>query len=63
MKSLTKYFAYFNKKACSSANTELHYFYMDTKTDINGGPSRGKESFALVEELKPDGIITADDNA
>ncbi len=42
---------------------EMTYFYMDTKADFQGGPKKAEEAFALYQELQPDGVITADDNA
>lgn len=43
--------------------SEITYFYMNTKTDLEGGPQKAKEAYALYQELQPDGLITADDNA
>ncbi|MCG7872355.1 MAG: ABC transporter substrate-binding protein [Candidatus Thiodiazotropha weberae] len=44
-------------------SAELTYFYMNTKVDLQGGREKAKEAYELYEELKPDGIITVDDNA
>jgi len=46
------------------ANTcELTYFYMNTKVSLEGGKEKAKEAYSLFQELQPDGVITADDNA
>ncbi len=42
---------------------DLTFFYMDTKAFLKGGPQKAKEAFSLYQKLKPDGIITVDDNA
>lgn len=42
---------------------EIHYFYMDTKNNLKGGPQKAKEALKLYQALQPDGVITADDNA
>jgi ABC-type uncharacterized transport system substrate-binding protein len=39
------------------------YFYMDTKIDMSGGKSKAREAYALYQNLRPKGVITADDNA
>lgn len=36
---------------------------MNTKVDPKGGPRRGEEAAALFGSLKPDGVITVDDDA
>lgn len=46
-----------------ASDCEMKYFYMDTKTDFEGGPRKAKEAFALYQEFQPDGVIAADDNA
>lgn len=46
-----------------SASSQLNYFYMDTKKNLEGGPQKAQEAKALLEQLQPDGIITVDDNA
>lgn len=43
--------------------TEITYFYMDTKINLAGGEQKAKEAYALLQKLQPDGIITVDDNA
>ncbi len=45
------------------ASCEIRYFYMDTKTDLGGGPQKAEEAYALYQEFQPDGVIAADDNA
>lgn len=42
---------------------QITYFYMDTKRDIEGGPRKARQAYALYRELEPDGVIAADDNA
>ena len=41
----------------------LNYFYMDTKRNMEGGPQKAEEAYALYRELQPDGVIAVDDNA
>ncbi|OMH25294.1 ABC transporter substrate-binding protein [Motiliproteus sp. MSK22-1] len=43
--------------------SELTYFYMNTKTDLSGGAARAAEAYELYQKLKPDGVIAVDDNA
>ncbi len=43
--------------------SDITYFYMDTKKDLEGGPKKAEEAYALYQELQPDGVIVADDNA
>lgn len=43
--------------------SQISYVYMDTKNDLAGGPKKAAEAYAMFEELKPDGVITVDDNA
>jgi len=43
--------------------SEIKYFYMNTKGDIEGGPQKAQEAFAIYRKFKPDGVIVADDNA
>lgn len=46
------------------ANTcEITYYYMDTKRNLDGGPQKAEEAYSLYQKLRPDGVITADDNA
>ena len=42
---------------------DLKYFYMDTKRNIEGGPQKAKEAYAMYLDFRPDGVIAADDNA
>jgi ABC-type uncharacterized transport system substrate-binding protein len=46
-----------------AADNELHYFYMNTKTDFKGGAAKAQEAYELFQSMKPDGVITVDDNA
>ncbi|MDA8138861.1 MAG: ABC transporter substrate binding protein [Desulfobacteraceae bacterium] len=46
-----------------SKAAQIKYFYMDTKTNWQGGPEKAKEALALFESFKPDGVIAADDDA
>lgn len=41
----------------------LKYFYMDTKRNMEGGPQKAEEAYALYRKLQPDGVIAVDDNA
>jgi hypothetical protein len=42
---------------------EITYFYMGTKKNLDGGPQKAEEAYALYRKLRPDGVITVDDNA
>jgi ABC-type uncharacterized transport system substrate-binding protein len=42
---------------------EITYFYMNTKSDLAGGPKKAEEAWSVYQEFQPDGVITADDNA
>ncbi len=42
---------------------EITYFYMDTKVDPANGLTKAGEAFDLYKQLKPQGVITVDDNA
>ena len=44
-------------------NCELTYFYMNTKANHAGGPAKAAEAYALYQQLQPQGVITADDDA
>jgi len=46
-----------------SGSSQVTYFYMDTKINLNGGEQKAKEAYALYQQLQPDGVITVDDNA
>ena len=46
-----------------AGNSTIKYFYMDTKKNIEGGVRKAKEAYALYKRFRPDGVITADDNA
>ena len=41
----------------------IHYFYMDTKKNMKGGPEMAQKAYNLYQQLQPSGIIAADDNA
>ncbi len=45
------------------ANSDIHYFYMNTKRDLAGGRQQAEKAWQLYQSLQPDGVITADDNA
>lgn len=42
---------------------DIQYFYMDTKTNLQGGPEKAREAYELFESFGPAGVIAADDNA
>lgn len=42
---------------------EVTYFYMNTKADFEGGAARAEQAAAIYQELRPDGVIAADDDA
>jgi len=44
-------------------SSDILYFYMNTKTDLAGGPDRAREAYQLYQHYKPDGVIASDDNA
>ena len=46
-----------------AGNSNIKYFYMDTKKNIEGGDQKAKEAYALYIRFRPDGVIVADDNA
>lgn len=46
-----------------SGTSEITYFYMDTKINREGGEAKAREAYALYQKIRPDGVITADDNA
>ena len=41
----------------------LTYFYMNTKSNFEGGTEKAKEAYQLYQNLVPDGVIAVDDNA
>lgn len=43
--------------------SDTTYFYMNTKADREGGQKRADEALALFRQIKPDGVIAADDDA
>ena len=46
-----------------AGNSEIKYYYMDTKKNFEGGVQKAKEAYGLYKRFRPDGVITADDNA
>jgi ABC-type uncharacterized transport system substrate-binding protein len=42
---------------------DIKYFYMDTKTNIQGGPDKAGKAYQLYRDFQPDGVIASDDNA
>ena len=42
---------------------EIRCFHMNTKKNVEEGPAKAKEAYKLYQEFRPDGVITADDNA
>ena len=43
-------------------HSELSYFYMDTKKDLESGPRKAAEAFAFYQIFKPDGVIAVEHN-
>lgn len=43
--------------------SDISYIYMDTKIDLKNGPRKAAGAFAKFQDLKPNGVITVDDNA
>lgn len=43
--------------------SQIQYFYLNTKTNWEGGAGRAKKAYALYQRIKPDGVIVADDDA
>ena len=46
-----------------AGNSDIKYFYMDTKKNFEGGVRKAKEAYELYQRFRPDGVIAADDNA
>jgi ABC-type uncharacterized transport system substrate-binding protein len=46
-----------------AGNSDIKYFYMDTKKNFKGGVRKAKEAYELYKRFRPDGVIAADDNA
>ena len=46
-----------------SETSDITYFYMDTKVNLEGGEEKAREAYSVFEKIRPDGVITADDNA
>lgn len=45
------------------AGADLTVFYMDTKRHLERAEQKAREAFALYREIKPDAVVTIDDNA
>lgn len=48
---------------CLSPHAELTYVYLNTKEDLAGGTEKAAQAYELFRQLKPDGVLAADDNA
>lgn len=46
-----------------SKYSQLTYFFMNTKRDYQNGPQRAAEAFSIYNGIKPDGVITVNDDA
>jgi len=46
-----------------AGNSNIKYFYMDTKKNFRGGDRKAKEAHQLYRQFGPDGVIAVDDNA
>lgn len=46
-----------------SDSHEIRYFYMDTKINLAGGTEKASQAWELFQDIKPVGVIAADDNA
>jgi ABC-type uncharacterized transport system substrate-binding protein len=46
-----------------SGTCDIEYAYLDTRKNYDGGTEKAKEIYARYQELNPDGVIVADDNA
>lgn len=46
-----------------ASTSEITYFHMNTKAHPEGKQQKGEEAYALYQSLKPNGVITADDDA
>ena len=44
-------------------DADIRCFWMNTKRDLAGGEARAREAFEMYKGLKPDAVITVDDNA
>ncbi len=44
-------------------NSEIRYFYMDTKKNFAGGVQKAQEAVEIYQRFNPDGVIAVDDNA
>jgi ABC-type uncharacterized transport system substrate-binding protein len=46
-----------------AGNSDIKYFYMDTKKNFEGGVRKAKEAYQIYNRFRPDGVIAAGDNA
>ena len=46
-----------------AGDSEIKYFYMDTKKNFEGGVRKAKDAYEVYKRFRPDGVIAADDNA
>jgi len=46
-----------------AGDSEIKYFYMDTKKNFEGGGRKAKDAYEVYKRFRPDGVIAADDNA
>ena len=46
-----------------AGNSDIKYFYMDTKQNFKGGVLKAQEVYDYFNRFQPDGVIAADDNA
>jgi ABC-type uncharacterized transport system substrate-binding protein len=46
-----------------AGDSDIKYFYMDTKKNIEGGVRKAEEAHEIYKKFRPDGVIAADDNA
>ncbi|HMZ00400.1 MAG TPA: ABC transporter substrate binding protein [Burkholderiaceae bacterium] len=44
-------------------HAQISYVYMDTKRDRAGGPAKAAAAYEQFQQLQPDGVIAADDDA
>lgn len=44
-------------------NSDISYVYMDTKVNFDGGQAKADHAYERYKIMRPDGVITVDDNA
>jgi ABC-type uncharacterized transport system substrate-binding protein len=49
--------------ALGDVTTEVRYEYLDAKNNISGGAEQARRIYGVYRDLKPDGVIAADDAA